>query len=88
MNTLSYEEVDAIAAGLRHRSDLRKYVPHGQEMLSEVAYEFWLDVLTCMVGGRWADAITEIERRFEPRDKTPWYWRRAIASVLGRRVAA
>lgn len=88
MNKLSYEEVDELTTGLRHRSDLAKYVPAGREMLAEQAHEFWRDVLARMERGEWADAITAIERRFEPRDKAPWVIAQKMPVALRARVAA
>lgn len=72
MRTITYEEHDELVAALRHRTDLIKYVPDGGSMLSEERGEFWAGVLAAFRDGRWADAVTKIERRYEPRGRAPW----------------
>lgn len=72
MRYFTYEEHDEIVAALRHRSDLASYCPPGGANQTEAAADFWLDVLARFRRGEWADAVTEIERRFEPRDRQPW----------------
>ena len=88
MNKLRYDEVDELQSGLRHRTDLGKYVPHGETMLTEAAWCFWRDVMARMRRGEWADFITAIERRFEPRDEG-FFIRAAFAAEQAKsKVAA
>lgn len=67
MNKLSYDDVDELQAGLRHRTDLGRFIPYGETMMTEAAWCFWRDALPRLRRGEWADFITAIERRFEPR---------------------
>lgn len=74
---------DAIIAHLRHRTDLIRYIPEG-------AYDvpYWSGVVAQFERGDWADAITAIERRFEPRDSQPWVREAKLRKALGKGKSA
>ena len=69
MRIFTYDEMDELHARLTtaKRTDLQRYVPLGGSLKNEATIEFWTDVAAAFADGRTADAITSIERRFEPR---------------------
>ena len=81
--TMEPADRDAIVAHLRHRTDLIRYIPEGTY---DVPY--WSGVVAQFERGEWADAITAIERRFEPRDSQPWVREAKLRKASGKRKAA
>ena len=69
MRLWAYDESDELHDRLTtvKRADLERYVPRGGELLPEAPIEFWGDVASRFARGEWEDAVTAIERRFEPR---------------------
>lgn len=69
MRIWTYDESDEVLARLAaaKRNDLARHVPAGGRLLQEAQIEFWVDVAARFMLGERADAVTAIERRFEPR---------------------
>lgn len=68
MSAFEYEDRDYLLEELtaRHRSNLLRYVPLGGQPISSTEVLFWRDTIARFLRGEWADAVTAIERRFEP----------------------
>ena len=81
--TMEPADRDASIVYLRHRTDLIRYIPDG-------AYDvpYWSGVVAQFERGDWADAVTAIERMFEPRDSQPWVREVNRRKASGKRKAA
>lgn len=90
MRYFDYPEYDTLFNALREyrRLDVAKHLPHGGTNVTEEAGDFWLDVLSRFGRGEWQDAVTAIERRFEPRNRQGWVIEAAAREAKARRRKA
>jgi hypothetical protein len=85
MPYFDYDQHDELFNALRdcRRLDRAKHLPSGGTQVTTEAAEFWVDVAARFSRGEWQDAVTAIERRFEPRSAAPWVrdaeWKRMRA---------
>lgn len=68
MRYFEYDEHDTLFNALREcrRLDVAKHLPQAGTNVTEEAGWFWKDVGARLGRGEWQDAVTAIERRFEP----------------------
>ena len=91
MPYFEYDQHDELFNALRDRRrlDQAKHLPNGGTHVTTEAYEFWVDVAARFARQEWQDAVTAIERRFEPNMGVADPRQRAILNSLrGKRRAA